>query len=251
DGGAGAQVRILGQQEGVVWVWVHDQVLGLSARDGSQVADRATLERANPDLKGLVPGELKFHTWVGALVVTLADARRVRIAVPGFRAVPYQVADERQFSHAVSLGTTWNGGHDTREFGVRHGRFGKDWIGLLSEKEARDAEDDARGDHYADSADIDDEGAMARRTVWRAAATDWSDDFLVYGGRKGVQGYCEDRAESAARDDDGNAFMRAAADGNLDDYQNGARATAPSTHRQRIRACVESFDAEKFRRIVK
>src|SRR5690606_25371318 len=184
DGGAGAQVRILGQQEGVVWVWVHDQVLGLSARDGSQVADRATLERANPDLKGLVPGELKFHTWVGALVVTLADARRVRIAVPGFRAVPYQVADERQFSHAVSLGTTWNGGHDTREFGGRHGRFGDDWIGLLSEKEARDAADDGRGDHYADSGEIDDEGDMARRTFWRASSG-YNDEFLRWGGAKG------------------------------------------------------------------
>ena len=251
EGGRNAEVRILGQQGEVVWVWMHDQVLALSARDGSLVADRSTLEQANPDLKGLVPAELKFHTFIGALVITLADARRMRIDAPGFRATPYQVADERQFSYAVSLGTTWNGGHDTQDFGVRHGRFGKDWIGLLSGKEARDAEDDARGDHYADSADIDDEGAMARRTFWRATNTAWSDDFLAYGGRKGVQGYCEDRAESASRDDDSNAFMRAAADGNLDDYQNGARATAPATHAQRIRECVDTFDAEKFRRIVK
>ena len=251
EGGMGAQIRVLGQQGDIVWVWVHDQVLALSARDGSLVADRSTLEQANPDLKGLVPAELKFHTFIGALVITLADARRMRTDVPGFRATPYQVADERQFSYAVSLGTTWNGGHDTQDFGVRHGRIGKDWIGLLSGKEARDAEDDARGDHYADSADIDDEGAMARRTFWRATNTAWSDDFLAYGGRKGVQGYCEDRAESASRDDDSNAFMRAAADGNLDDYQNGARATAPATHAQRIRECVDTFDAEKFRRIVK
>lgn len=82
------------------------------------------------------------------------------------------------------------------------------------------------------------------------AGTAWSDNFLVYGGRKGVQGYCEDRAERTARDEDSNAFMRAAADGNLDDYTNGARATAPATHAQRIRECVETFDAEKFKRIV-
>ena len=251
EGGRNAGIRILGQQGEVVWVWVHDQVLALSARDGSLVADRSTLEQANPAIKGLVPDELKFHTFIGALVITLADARRMRIEVPGFRATPFQVADERQFSQAVSLGTTWNGGFDTNDFGVRHGRFGNDWIGLLSEREARDAEDDARGDHYADSADIADEGATARRSFWRATATAWSDDFLAYGGRKGVQGYCEDRAESAAREDDSNAFMRAAADGNLDDYENGARATAPATHRQRVRACIESFDAERFKRIVK
>lgn len=251
EGGMGAQIRVLGQQGDIVWVWVHDQVLALSARDGALVADRSTLEQANPDLKGLVPAELKFHTFIGALVITLADARRIRIDAPGFRATPYQVADERQFSHAVSLGTTWNGGHETRDFGVRHGRFGSDWIGLLSEREARDAEDDTSGDHYADSADIDDEGELARRTFWRVAGTAWSDDFLVYGGRKGVQGYCEDRAESTARDDDSNAFLRAAADGNLDDYSNGARATAPATHRQRIRKCVETFDADKFKRITR
>ena len=100
--------------------------------------------------------------------------------------------------------------------------------GIYVAKRMKTVKDDESGDHYADSADIDDEGAMARRTFWRVAATDWSDDFLVYGGRKGVQGYCEDRAESAAHDDDGNAFLRAAADGNLDDYRNGARATAPA-----------------------
>ena len=249
EGGRSAQIRILGQQGEIVWVWLHDQVLALSARDGSVIADRSALEQANPAIQGMIPGELKFHTFVGALVITLADARRVRIEVPGFRATPYQIQDERQFSYAVSLGTTWNGGHDTREFGVRHGRFGKDWIGLLSEKEARDAEDDSRGDHYADSADIDDERELARRTFWQAAATDWSEDFLMYGGRKGVQGYCEDRAESAALNDDSNAFMRAAAGGNLDDYSNGARATAPATHQQRIRECVRTFDAEKFKRI--
>lgn len=250
EGGMGAQIRVLGQQGDIVWVWVHDQVLALSARDGSLVADRAALAKANPGIAGVLPSELKFYTFIGKLVVTLADARRVGIEMPGYRAAPYQVADERQFSHAVSLGTTWNGGYDTRDFGVRHGRFGNDWIGLLSEREARDAEDDSRGDHYADSVDIDDERELARRTFWRATATAWNDDFLVYGGRKGVQGYCADRAESAARDDDSNAFMRAAADGNLDDYEDGARATAPATHRQRIKDCVENFDAEKFKRIV-
>jgi len=74
-----------------------------------------------------------------------------------------------------------------------------DWIDLLSANEARDAENDTSGDNYADSADIDDERDMARRTFWRAAATGYNDDFLVYGGRKGVQGYCEDRAERTAR----------------------------------------------------
>ena len=122
DGGRSAQIRILGHQGEIVWVWVHDQLLALSARDGTVVADRATLAKANPELAALLPDELKFYTWVGDLVVTLADARRVRIAVPGFRAEAYEVKNQ-QFDHARQLSSTWNGGHGTDEFGVRHGRF--------------------------------------------------------------------------------------------------------------------------------
>ena len=247
DGGSGAEIRILGQQDAIVWVWVHDQVLALSARDGSLVADRSTLEQVNPGLKGLVPDELKFHTFVGALVVTLADARRMRIEVPGFRATPYQVADERQFSHAVSLGTTWNGGHDTRDFGVRHGRFGKDWVGLLSESEARDAENDTSGDNYADSADIDDEREMARRTFWRATATAYNDDFLAYGGRKGVQGYCEHQVSTVENREDMELLTRS---NDIEEYSR-KRGAAPETHRKRMRECIDGFDAEKFKRIAK
>lgn len=249
DGGRNAQIRILGQQGDLVWVWVQDQVLALSARDGSVVADRARLLQANPGLGDVLPNELKFHTWTGDLVITLADARRVKIEVPGFRATPYRVEDENGFSQAVSMGTIWNGGYDTREFGVRHGLFDGTWIGLLSEGEARDAQDDASGDHYADSADIDDERELARRTFWRAT-TAYNQDFLVYGGNKGgVRGYCEDRIESRERDDQSNAFMRAAAEGRLDDYRMGDGKASPETHRQRMRECMEGFDAEKFKRI--
>ena len=114
--------RILGQQGDIVWMWVHDQPLALSARDATVVADRAKIEQANPGLAGLLPNERKFYTWMGELVVTLADARRVRIALPGFRAQPYPVADERQFSQANAMNTRWNVGYDTQDFGVRHGR---------------------------------------------------------------------------------------------------------------------------------
>ena len=60
-----------------MWMWVHDQPLALSARDGALIADRAKIDQANPGLSGLLPTELKFYTWMDELVVTLADARRV------------------------------------------------------------------------------------------------------------------------------------------------------------------------------
>ena len=55
EGGMGAQIRVLGQQGEVVWVWVHDQALALSARDGAVLADRAALEQANPDVAAMLP----------------------------------------------------------------------------------------------------------------------------------------------------------------------------------------------------
>ena len=247
EGGRGAQIRILGQQGEVVWVWVHDQVLALSARDGSVLADRAALERANPGIAGVLPTELEFYTWVGDLVVTLADARRVRIAVPGFRATPYQVEDENRFSTANSMTTRWNGGYETKEFGVRHGRFDGAWIGLLSEREARDAEDDKWGDNYADSADIDDERDLARRTFWRAT-TGLNDDFVSRGGGKGgVRGHCEDQVSTIESREDADLLMRS---GDIEEYARN-RGVDPAKHRERMRECVENFDEEKFKRIAR
>ena len=245
EGGVGAQVRILGQQGALVWVWVHDQPMALSARDGSVVADRAALEAANPAIASLLPKELKYYTMVGELVVTLADARRMRIAVPGLQAVPYQVTDEASFSQANSLGSSWNGGYPTQDFGVRHGRFDGEWIGLLSEREARDGEHDASGDHYADSADITDEGERARRTFWRAR-TGLNNDFTRWGGGKGgVRGYCEDQVATIENREDAELLTRSS---DIEVYARN-RGTDPAVHARRMRECTEGFDADKFTRI--
>lgn len=168
DGGHGAVVRILGQQDGVVWAWLHDQLVALSPQDGTVLADRARLAQANPESAGLFPDELAYYTWVGEMVVTLADARRMRITLPDYRLADYTVADEPQFSAANSMTVRWNGGYDTKEFGVRHGVFDGRWIGLLSDREAKDGADDTWGDHFADSVEIDDEGKTARRTFREA-----------------------------------------------------------------------------------
>ena len=249
EGGRSAQIRILGQQGDVVWTWVHDQALALSARDASVVADRAKIEQANPDLAGLLPRELKFYTWMGELVVTLADARRVRIVPPAFRAEPYAVANEEQFRYAGGMTHTWNGDSATQEFGVRHGRFGGEWIGLLSEAEARDGESDGYGDHYADSAEIADEREMARRTFWRATS-----GFNTEYRKQGREGICESLAGRAAESAASKAFFEdkdkyfenvMRNDGKYRDEDADARA------RDAQRACLDAFDEERYKRIVK
>ena len=176
DGGHGAQVRILGQQGDVVWVWLHDEPMALSARDGAPIADLARLQQANPELAGLFPRELEYYTWLGELVVTLADGRHVRIEPKAFRADPYGVDDDAQFRSANYMTGTWNGGFRTSDFGVRHGLVDGRWIGLLSDREAEDGKDDTWGDHFADAAEIEDEGATARRT-FRVATSGRTREF--------------------------------------------------------------------------
>ena len=174
--GTGEGIRILGQQGDRVWLWLHDRLLVLSARDASVVADRDALEKANPALKGLFPRELAFHAWTGSeLVVTLADGRRMGIDPATLAASAHGIADEEAFRNAGFMTTTWNGGFDTKRFGVRNGTIGGRWIGLLSDKEARDAEQDQWGDKHFSSDEIADEGETARRS-FRVAASETRKD---------------------------------------------------------------------------
>ena len=162
------QARIFGQQGAVVWVWMCDEVLALNAADGSVLADRAALERVNPDLAGLLPRDLQFHAWYGGLVVNLVDGRRVRLRSEGFVAEPFTIDDDNAFRYATNLSTTWNGFHQTKDFGVRAGTFDGNWIGLFSDAERTDAIDDGFGDHYRNADEVLDENFGARRRVWRA-----------------------------------------------------------------------------------
>lgn len=173
-------IRLLGREGTIVWTWLHDQLLALSPEDASVVADRARIEQANPELKGLFPADLNFYAWYNGLIVTLADARKVRITLPDYKAEPWSVPEnERQaFDHAASMSHTyWGGAYRTEDFGVRHSTANKQWIGLLSEPEARDAEKDESGDNYAGSEWIDNEGKLARRSFWQTAETGRTREF--------------------------------------------------------------------------
>lgn len=173
-------VRLLGQEQGVVWMWVHDQLLALSAADASVLADRARLEQVNPALAGLLPDDLDHYAWFDGLIVNLADGRQVRVTLPDFRAESWAVPESQRlaFDHAASMSHTyWGGTYRTEDFGVRHTLADGRWVGLLSEREAHDAEDDSHGDHYAGSEWIDDEGARARRGLWLATAVGRTREF--------------------------------------------------------------------------
>ena len=83
-GGRVAQARILGPDGEMVWLFLNDQPVAVSSKDGSTIADRSTLEKNNPELRDLIPKDLDFYAYDGGLVFVAADARRWRIRGSGF-----------------------------------------------------------------------------------------------------------------------------------------------------------------------
>jgi len=168
EGGYNATARILGQDGAHVWLFLYNQPVAVSSADGAVTADRARLEAANPELKGLFPSELQFYTHDGGLVITTADARRFRINASDFKAQPYTPASDDAFRRLSYMSTQWNGGYQTKDFLVRQGMLWGRWIGIHTEKEAAAVGKDEFGSRLKDPLGNSDEGALARRTLWTA-----------------------------------------------------------------------------------
>lgn len=169
QGGHSAEARILGQDGDVVWLFLADRIVGVSSRDGSPLVDGPEIELRNASLRGLVPRELKFYAFDGALVITTADARRHRVSAPGFVAEPYTPVSEEAFDRARVLSTSWNGAFATGDFLTRLAPGNTRWLGLFTTKEAADASSDEFGRKFEDHSRILDERSGARRTFWTSA----------------------------------------------------------------------------------
>ncbi len=167
-GGHTAQARLFGQEGEVVWTFLNDQPVAISSKDGSTLADRATLERQNPVLRGLIPKELDFYAYDGGLIITAADGQRFLINGPEFRAQPYTPPNDDYFRQIEFMATRWNGGYHTKDFLTRQMMREGGWLGFYSAKEAEHAGNDEFGDHLAKPEVVQDEGSRARRTFWTA-----------------------------------------------------------------------------------
>ncbi|HEX4665787.1 MAG TPA: PA2928 family protein [Chthoniobacterales bacterium] len=167
-GGRVAQARLLGQEGEVVWLFLNDGPVAISSRDGSRLADRATIEERNPALRDLIPKDLDFYAYDGGLVLTAADARRFKIRASDYSAQAYTPPNEEYFQQVQFMATRWNGGYHTKDFLARQAMIDGRWMGLYSEKEAADAGHDEFGDHLARPDVVWDEGSQARRGFWSA-----------------------------------------------------------------------------------
>ncbi len=174
SGGRVAQARILGPEGEMVWLFLNDQPVAVSAKDGSTLADRSTLEKNNPELRDLIPKDLDFYAYDGGLVFVAADARRWRVRGSDFHAEPYTPPNDEYFRNVQFMATRWNGGYHTRDFLVRQMMLNGRWVGFFNEKEAADAGDDGFGDKIATGEPGSNpdrvyyETSQARRTFWSA-----------------------------------------------------------------------------------
>jgi hypothetical protein len=134
--------EILGVQAGVLWLFDGKQLLGLSPSDGAVVADAASLEAANPALKGVTPTELRYIRFdPQGLSFTAADGRDWRLTGQGPATRPdgprLSLDAQRAAPGAgVAPRARIAGGNGTWAFYTRGiGVNGTMWLGLLAEPE--------------------------------------------------------------------------------------------------------------------
>jgi hypothetical protein len=141
-GGVNMGRKILGVQGGILWLLDGKGLLGLSLKDGSEVADNATLEAANPALRGLMPTEGDYYRFdPQGLSFTAADGRDWRMTGQGSATVPdgprldsdAQRAPDRP---GVSTPANTSGGNRTWSFYTRGINVAdRVWLGLLADPE--------------------------------------------------------------------------------------------------------------------
>jgi hypothetical protein len=168
--GSSVDAQMLGQDGVLVWLLIGDAPFAVNAADGEVVADSASLQKANPELQGLLPSEARHYGFDQGLVFLAADARQFVVRGPGQKAAPYTPPPPPA---APQGRLKANGTYELvpmlpiGENAVRQVTLDGQWLGLYSEKEAADAADDDWGKSLRYPYSVINEGSLARRTFWR------------------------------------------------------------------------------------
>lgn len=134
--------KLLGLHGGVLWLLDGKGLVGLSPKDGRRIADAATLEAANPALRGVVPAEDRYYRFdPQGLSFTAADGRDWRLTGQGSATAPdgprldtdaqRAVPKPGVFLPARTAGGNGSWAFYTRGLNVADVR----WLGLLAEPE--------------------------------------------------------------------------------------------------------------------
>ncbi|MFT3807092.1 PA2928 family protein [Arenimonas sp.] len=173
--GSAESAYLLGQDGQVVWLMIGDAPFGVSAADGSVVADSEALQRINPELKGLLPSEARRYGFDRGLVLMTADARMFVVRGPEQKATAYTPPPPVQEVAPLKA----NGMPEIvpmrpviGEPPTRQATFQDQWLGLYTEKEAADLANDEWGRKFRYPYSVTDEGALARRVFYRGKIVD-------------------------------------------------------------------------------
>ena len=171
--GSASSGRLLGQDDGVVWLLMDGEPWAVSAADGQVLADAAGLQERNPVLRGLLPADERHYGFDQGLMLLSADARPFVVRGPDLQAAPYQAPKkptpppDLNADGVPRIAPLEMPG----EVPARQLILDGQWLGLYSEKEAADAAVDEWGDRYRYPSTILNEGSVVRRHFWRATIT--------------------------------------------------------------------------------
>lgn len=170
--GSSVSARLLGQEGALVWLLIGDAPFAVDAGKGELVADADKLQLLNPELKGLLPSDAKHYGFDHGLVFMSADARQFVVRGAALKAEPYVApAPVSEYPEGKLLANGRREMVPMLPFGenpLRQVTLGGQWLGLYSEKEVADIEQDDDGSTLRYPYSVDNEGALARRSFWRA-----------------------------------------------------------------------------------
>lgn len=222
--------HILGQHGPVVWLFLNDQPVAVSHRDGSVVGDAQRIVERNPGLAPMWPREPGSFAFDDRLIVTTADALHWEVDSQSLTAGGYRPEDEQRFAKARHRAGNWNGSFQTKDFGTRHLRsLDERWFGLYTEREAGEAANDGFGSNFQDPDRVTDDGKEARRRFWLARI----------GKTRAFSEGRHDRIEALTPVPDSPLFLQGAllkASGLREAFAPGADGGAIVMHRTRIDA---------------
>ncbi len=170
--GSSEGARLLGQDGQAVWLLIGDRPLAVSAADGRVIADGQALQRANPELQGLLPSEAKRYSFDQGLVLMAADARLFVIRGPELKAHAYTPppppSEPQGRLKANGMREIVPMRPPLGEVPTRQTQLRGRWLGLYTDKEAADAAADEWGLKLLYPYTVVDEGAVSRRRFWHA-----------------------------------------------------------------------------------
>ncbi|MGZ8406528.1 MAG: PA2928 family protein [Caulobacteraceae bacterium] len=127
---------LLGADNGVLWLVRDSGLAAVSTRDGSDVADQARIEAANPALRTLMPKEERYYRFdATGLGFTAADGRNWRLDGPTLKAAP-DTGSQTGAKPGLAVPARLSGGVGTSMFQERGLHTKTSWLGLLAEAEA-------------------------------------------------------------------------------------------------------------------